>query len=191
MTLSGLNDFICDLVAERFPKDSVIWAEQYMSQLPLPQIALKMKDASIPRHPVNMVKDGINCSFYECTKILEVNKYADSVSGSSGEISSLENPAVDDLTGFLLFLQSDVGIERMYAANICIEAMGSVRDLSELDRTHYKYRAMQEYTVRFVLEYEDRGAAVHNPNEKEGWEAVTSSEDIGYFESVETEERYE
>lgn len=191
MTVSGLNDFIYDLVAERFPKDSAIWAEQYMSQLPLPQITLKMKDASIPRHPVNMAKDGINCSFYECTKILEVNKYADSVSGSSGEISSLENPAVDDLTGFLLFLQSDVGIERMYAANICIEAMGSVRDLSELDRTHYRYRAMQEYTIRFVLEYEDREAVVHNPNEKEGWEAVTSSEDIGYFESVETEERYE
>lgn len=147
MTLSERNELLRGLAAEYFSEDSVSWAEQYMPQFPLPQTTLKMKDVAIPRHPVNVVKDGINCSFYECTKILEVNRYADSVAGGGGEIASLENPAVDDLTGFLLFLQSDVGIERMYAANICIEAMGPVSDLSELDRTHYRYRAMQEYKI--------------------------------------------
>ena len=110
MKLSELNDFLLDLVAERFPEDSVSLAEQYMPQSSLPQTTLKMKDSSIPRHPVDVVKDGMSCSFYECTKILEVNRYADSVAGSSGEIYSTVNPAVDDLTRFLLFLQSDVGI---------------------------------------------------------------------------------
>ncbi len=191
MKLSELNDFLLDLVAERFPEDSVSLAEQYMPQSSLPQTTLKMKDSSIPRHPVDVVKDGMSCSFYECTKILEVNRYADSVAGSSGEIYSTVNPAVDDLTRFLLFLQSDVGIERVYAENICIEAMSPVRDLSELDRTHYRYRAMQEYAVRFILEYEGGEAEIHNPNPKERWEPVKSQEEIGYFESVETEERYE
>lgn len=189
MTLSELNELLRGLAAEYFSEDSVSWAEQYMPQFPLPQTTLKMKDVAIPRHPVNVVKDGINCSFYECTKILEVNRYADSVAGGGGEIASLENPAVDDLTGFLLFLQSDVGIERMYAANICIEAMGPVSDLSELDRTHYRYRAMQEYTVRFILKYENGRAEVYNPHEEEGWEPV--AEPVGYFENVETEEDYE
>lgn len=189
MTLSGLSDFLLDIVSEHFTDSNVLWAEQYMPQHPLPQTTLKMKDASIPRHPVNVVKDGVNCSFYECTKILELNRYVDSVAGNEGEIVSLENPAVDDMTRFLLFLQSDVGIERMYAANVCIEGMGQVRDLSELDRTHYRYRAMQEYTVRFILEYRESEAEVHNPNEKEGWEPVAGQ--VGYFESVETEERYE
>lgn len=191
MKLSELNDFLLDLVAERFPENSVSWAEQYMPQSFLPQTTLKMRDSSIPRHPVNVVKDGMSRSFYECTKILEVNRYADSVVGICGEIYSTVNPAVDDLTRFLFFLQSDVGIERMYAENICIEAMSPVRDLSELDRTHYRYRAMQEYAVRFVLEYEGGEAEIHNPNPKEGWEPVKSQEEIGYFESVETEERYE
>lgn len=192
MKLSELNDLVLDLAAGHFTESSVLWAEQYTPQHPLPQTTLKMKDASIPRHPVNIVKeDGINCSYYECTKILEVNRYADSVGGNGGEIASLENPAVDDMAGFLLFLQSDLGIERMYAANICIEAMGQVRDLSELDRTHYRYRAMQEYTVRFILEYENGRAEVYRPPEMDAWEPVV--EPIGYFNEVEieTEDIYE
>lgn len=189
MTLSGINDLLYDLAAGYFSEDSVSWAEQYMPQFPLPQTTLKVKDATMSRHPVNVAEDGVICSFYECTKILEVNRYANSVTGGVGEIASLENPAVDDLTGFLLFLQSEVGIERMYVANVCIESMGPVRDLSELDRTHYRYRAMQEYTVRFILEYKGGKAAVHDPHEKEGWEPV--AEPVGYFESVETEERHE
>lgn len=185
MQQHGINDFLLDLAAEHFTEGNVLWAEQYMTQIPLPQTTLKVKDASVPRHPVSIVKDGISSHCYECTKILEVNRYAGSVSGSGGEIESLENPAVDDLTGFLLFLQSEAGIERMYAENVCIEGMGQVRDLSELDRTHYRYRAMQEYTVRFIVKYEDGRAVVHKPEEGENWEPVV--EPVGYFEEAEIE----
>lgn len=177
------------MISEHFSEGSVIWAEQYNSNHPLPQTTLKLKDITTPRHPVNITKDGTVSAYYECTKILEINRYANSVSGKAGQISTLENLAVDDLTLFLLFLQSDVGIERMYAANVCIEGMGSVRDISELDRTHYRYRAMQEYTVRFILEYENGKGAVHNPYEGEGWEPAT--EPVGYFEDVEMEDNYE
>ena len=190
MNLSDLNDYLCDLISERFPDDSVVWSEQYMPQYPLPQTTLKLKDISTPRHPVNITKDGTVSAYYECTKILEINRYANSVTGEAGEISTLDNPAVNDLTLLLLFLQSEVGIERAYADNVCIEGMGQVRDLSELDRTHYRYRAMQEYTVRFMLEYENGKAAIHNPLEGEGLEPV--NEPVGYFEDVEEmEDTYE
>lgn len=190
MTLSDLKDFLCDLVTDRFPKSSVLWAEQYTPEFPLPQTTLKLKDMATPRHPINKVQNGVVVSYYECTKILEINRYVDSVIGNEGEISTLDNPAVDELTLFLLFLQSNVGIERVYAANVCIEGMGEARDLSDLDRTHYRYRAMQEYKVRFILEYGDGKALVHNPHEGEGWEPVT--EPVGYFEKVEEmEEKYE
>lgn len=190
MILPSINDFILDLVAEYFTEGSVLFAEQYMPQTPLPYTILKMKDASVPRHPVNIVKGGISCSYYECTKILEVNRYADSVAGSDGEIESLENPAVDDMTGFLLFLQSETGTGRMYAGNVCIEGMGPVRDLSELDGTHYRYRAMQEYTVRFIMKYENGRAVVYKPAEGDNWEPVV--EPVGYFEKVEEmEDTYE
>ncbi len=191
MTLSELKEFMLDLVVECFPAACVLWAEQYNAMHPLPQVTLKLKDMSTPRHPVHKVKEGIISAYYECTKILEVNLYTNSVSGGDGEIVVLDNPAVDELAMFLLFLQSEVGIDRVYAANICIEGMGPVRDLSELDRTHYRYRAMQEYTVRFMLEYKEGSASVHVPFAEEGWEPVR--EPIGYFEEVEieTEDIYE
>lgn len=190
MKLSDLNDFLYDLVSERFSADSIVWAEQYTTQYPLPQITLKLKDMTVPRHPINVTVEGAVNDYYECTKILEINRYANSVSGKAGEMSTLDNPAVNDLTLFLLFLQSEVGIERVYAGNVCIEAMGQVRDLSELDRTHYRYRAMQEYTVRFMLEYESGKAEIHSPFEKEELEPVR--EPVGYFENVEEmEDSYE
>lgn len=189
MTLAELTDFLAETVAERFPDDSVLWAEQYTPKHPLPQVTLKLKDMATPRHPVNIVKDGIIHSYYECVKILEINKYVNSVAGNAGEISTLDNPAVDDLTLFLLFLQSEAWIQKSYAMNLCIEGMGPVRDLSELDRTHYRYRAMQEYTVRFMLEYKEGEASVHVPGAGSGWENV--KEPAGYFEDVEMEDDYE
>lgn len=190
ITLSELKDYLLDLVSERFSMDSVVWAEQYMTQYPLPQITLKLKDITMPQHPVNITRDGNVSAYYECTKILEINRYANSVSGEAGEITTLDNPSVNDLTLFLLFLQSEAGIERAYASNVCIEGMGQVRDLSELDRTHYRYRAMQEYTVRFILEYENGKATIHNPFEGEELEPV--KEPAGYFEDLEEmEDTYE
>lgn len=189
MTLSELADFICDLVEEQFPEASVVWAEQYSAEWKLPQVTLKMKDMEMPRHPVNIVKDGMIKAYYESSKILEVNRYANSVSGGDGELSTPQNPAVDDLSSLLFFMQSEAGVERQFAANVCIEAMGPVRDLSEVDRTHYRYRAMQEYTVRFMLEYANGDSEVHVPAGRENWEP--NKEPIGYFEEVETEETYE
>ncbi len=189
MTLAELADFISEIIAECFPNDSVVWAEQYTPKHPLPQITFKLKDMTTPRHPINIVKDGITHSYYECVKILEINKYADSVAGNAGEIYALANTAVDDLTLFLLFLQSEAWMQRAYAMNLCIEGMGPVRDLSELDRTHYKYRAMQEYTVHFVLEYREGEAAVYVPAAKDGMEPV--KDPVGYFENVEMEDKYE
>lgn len=185
MTLSEFKEFIEDLVSECFPAAGVLWAEQYNAMHSTPQVTIKLKDMSTPRHPVNIVKNGIVSTYYECTKIMEVNLYMDSVTGGAGEIATLDNPAVDGLSLFLLFLQSEVGIDRLYVANVCIEGMGPVRDLSELDRTHYRYRAMQEYTVRFMIEYKEGEASVHVPFAGEGWELVR--EPIGYFEEVEIE----
>ncbi len=189
ITLSDLNDYLYDLIAECIQEGCVAWSEQYMPEHPFPQTTLKLKDAAMPRHPVDTIKGDTVTAYYECTKILEVNRYANSVAGSAGEISTLDNPAVDDLTLLLMYLQSEAGTDRMYAANVCIEGMGPVRDLSELDRTHYMYRAMQEYTVRFMLEYADGNTTVHVPPGRENWEQV--KEPIGYFEEAETEETYE
>lgn len=188
MTLSQLKELIADMVSDYFPSACVLWAEQYNALHPLPQVTMKLKDMSTPRHPINIVRGGIVSAYYECTKILEVNLYMNSVSGGGGEIATLDNPAVDEMALFLLFLQSEVGIDRMYAANVCIEGMGLVRDLSELDRTHYRYRAMQEYTVRFTIEYKEGEASVHVPFAGEDWEPV--SEPVGYFVDVEMEDAY-
>ncbi len=189
MTLNELADLMLEVVSEHFPDDSVVWAEQYTPKSRLPQTTLKLKDMITPRHPVNKVKDGAISSYYECTKILEINRYADSVAGKDGEINSLENPAVNELAKFLLYLQSEAGTAWAYVANVCVEGMGPVRDLSELDSTHYRYRAMQEYTVRFMLEYKEGEAAVYIPEVNKKLETVNGP--AGYFENVDMEDKYE
>lgn len=189
MTLSQMSDFLLNLVQDIFPGETVMWAEQYSMQFPLPLITLKLKDMAAPRHPVNSIKDGIVCAYYECTKILEINRYMGSVKGSDGEIFGLENLAVDGLQRLLMFFQSDEGVEMCYLANVCIEGMGPVRDLSALDGTHYKYRAMQEYTVRFTLEYQNDKVSVHGQFSEEN--RKSNREPVGYFEKVEMEDAYE
>lgn len=192
MTLSELKNFLYELVKSVFPDSNVIWSEQYAPQLSLPQTTLKLKDMTLPRHPINIINDGFISNYYECTKILEINQYIYSVEGNNKEIYSLENPAADDLNKLLMYLQSDEGVEVCHKSNFCIEGMGPIRDLSELDRTHYRYRAMQEYTMRFVIEYRNKKVSIHGQiDENNDSDQIFEKGPVGYFSSVEMEENYE
>ncbi|RKI90435.1 hypothetical protein D7V94_13455 [Parablautia intestinalis] len=186
MTFSELKEWLKKMVQERM-KGSVIWAEQYQTQPPPPLTTLKLKDTGLPVHPVNIVKDGKIYSYYECEKILEINRYTPGVTKTAGEIRGMENTAEEDLTSLLLYVQSDRGAEKMYLANISIRQMGPIRDLTALESTRYKNRAMLELSIRCTLEYQEGSIGVYAP------EAGTPYEegDTGYFEDVEMEGKNE
>lgn len=186
MTIPEMKKFLGRLIGEQMP-GPVVWAEQYSTQAPLPYTTMKLKDTGIPWHPVNIVKDGEIHSFYGCERILEINRYTAGVAAGDGCIAGMENTAVDGLTSLLLFLQSDRSAERLFLANISMMQMGAVRDLTALEGTRYKNRAMLECKICFALEYHGGEAAVHAPK------AGIKPEDgpTGYFEDVEMEGKCE
>ncbi len=186
MTIPEMKKFLGRLIGEQMP-GPVVWAEQYSTQAPLPYTTMKLKDTGIPWHPVNIVKGGEIHSFYGCERILEINRYTAGAEVGDGYIAGMENTAVDGLTSLLLFLQSDRSIERLFLANISIMQMGNVRDLTALEGTHHKNRAMLECKICFALEYHGRETAVYAP--KAG--IIPADGPTGYFEDVEMEDKFE
>lgn len=186
MTFSEFKKFIKEMTEDCLG-GNVIWAEQYTPQIPPPCTTLKLKDTGFPIHPVNVIKDGEVYSYYECRKILEVNRYTAGVSEGAGTVKGMEDTSVEDLTILLLYLQSDKGIERMYRANTSILQMDGIRGLTALEGVRYKNRAMLELTVNCTLEYHEGQAAIY----ASGSGIPQEGGPTGYFEDVEVEERYE
>lgn len=157
MTLADLKEYIYDLVLQGMNGGQILWSDQYTGNPGPPVTTLKLKDSGVALFPINKVVNGQQRSYYEATKILEINRYTAGtpVHGTGGNIlSGHENTAVDELTHFLLFLQSEDVADSNLQKNVCIMQMGPVRDLTALGKSlMYDYRAMQEYTVSFVLEY--------------------------------------
>lgn len=191
MTVQEMKELIRKTVQEALPEGCTYWSDQYHTQPPLPCTALKLRDADIPLHPVMHVKEGEAYFYYECEKILEINRYTPSVKSGPGELTGLENTAADDLTGLLLYLQSDQGIEYLGAYNICLLQMSPVRDLTAVEGTHSRNRAMQEYTLRYTLEKHGNEVSVYIPSPRGEQEERPLKEPVGYFENVEMEENYE
>ncbi len=184
MTFSEFKKFLRDMVKECLG-GNVVWAEQYTAQIPPPCTTLKLKDTGFPIHPVSILKDGEIYYYYECRKILEINRYTAGVSEGAGMVAGMEDTSVEDLTILLLYLQSDKGIERMHQANTSILQMDGVRNLTAIEGVRYKNRAMLELTVNCTLEYHEGEAAIYAPD------AGTPPESGGYFEDVEMEASYE
>lgn len=186
MTLSEMKDFLEKMVQDCLG-GYVYCAEQYLPQMPLPVTTLKLKDTGVSMHSLDRIVDGEIYSYYACVKVLEVNRYTAGATTGQGVNIGLENTAVDDLLMLSLYLQSEKGVEEASLKNICILQMGAVRDLTALEGTRYKNRAMQEFSVSYTLEYHNGEAVVYVPDA--GQEAAEGP--TGYFESVEMEEKYE
>lgn len=192
MTMTEMKRFLEGLV-QRCLGGNVCWAEQYSPQMPLPLATLKLKDTGIPVHSADRIVGGEIYSYYACEKILEVNRYTAGTATGQGVTTGLENTAVDGLLALALYLQSPKGVEEVALKNICILQMGPARDLTAPEGTRYKNRAMQEFTVSYTLECHDGEAVVYVP-EVPGYPGAgqgVGEGPVGYFESVEMEERYE
>lgn len=189
MTLSdvkGMKGFLEKMVHGCLP-GNICWAELYTPQMPLPLTTLKLKDTGVPVHSIDRIVGGEVFSYYNCEKILEVNRYTAGAATGQGVNIGLENTAVEDLMALPLYLQSEKGVQETSLKNICIMQMGAVRDLTAPEGTRYKFRAMQEFTVSYILEYHNGEAVVYAPDAGQG----VAEGPVGYFESVEMEERYE
>lgn len=201
MTLNELKDYVYDLVSTYFEGATVVWAEQYMASFQLPFLTLKMKNLSLPLFPIKLGDNNAPIDYYEATRVLEINLYTKGKEIKVNEKSvGTENTAAGDMLCFLLYLQSDYITEKNVNHNVNLLPSGPVQDLTALvNDTRYEYRAMQEFTLKFMLEnhgfagqitrvYPDAGNSDFQQTASGGGSVELNKKETGYFEAAEITE---
>lgn len=165
----------------------------------LPALLLSLRNIQTAQFPHVEWRDGIEVYSYPTTALLEVNLYTKGMCGESekGKMGIRENTAVDDLTAFSLFLQSQAATELNVEADVAIVPNGTVTDVSSiLDSGQNSYRAMAEFNVSFLQTTQDavevldaKGCPVAAASDIRVEELM--EKEAGYFMTVEIRERKE
>lgn len=165
MNMSEVREKVYELTSMFFAGATVIWAEQIVTRPKLPYITLKTSGITKPMHPIRDEESG--AFFYPCSTMLEVNLYTMGKPITIGKnvTGNYENTAQDDLMEFVKFLESENVIDLLEQYNLDIQLIPPIRDLTELmNETHYRYRAMCEFTISY-MEVAEGGYGISNmPN---------------------------
>lgn len=185
MKLSELKAILYGISKQFWTDTNVVWAETSSTESALPFVTLRLRDMNSALHP--SADDDVD-NIYDCSVPFEVNLYT---MGKKMSSQDYMDTAVDDLTDFIRFLESDEIMGELEAQNIAILPSYPVRSLSNLfDNVRYKYRAMAEFTVSFQQEsagsYGLYGREL--PNVSGGGTGTHSEEEMSWIEEVELEE---
>lgn len=153
MTLEKVKEQICKITEFYFTGAKVLWAELANTKPPLPYVTLKIGHLDRTAFPIEEETEERERS-YQCSTILEVNLYTrESMITEEKVTGSYANTALSDLTSFTNFLESEEITDKLAKDGIAISLMPPARDLSFLENeTAYRYRAMAEYAVSFVIQ---------------------------------------
>lgn len=153
MTLEKVKEQICKITEFYFTGATVLWAELANTKPPLPYVTLKIGHLDRTAFPIEEETEERERS-YQCSTILEVNLYTrESMITEEKVTGSYANTALSDLTSFTNFLESEEITDKLAKDGIAISLMPPARDLSFLENeTAYRYRAMAEYAVSFVIQ---------------------------------------
>lgn len=154
MTLEEVKERIYEVIESYFAGATVLWEEQANTKPPLPYTILKLGQIKRAEFPIEEETEDRERS-YQCSSILEVNLYTKGKPAVIGKTitSSYINTALSDLTQFTNYLQSEYITDLLSEDGIGISLMPPERDVSFLEnKNDYRYRAMAEYAVFFVME---------------------------------------
>ena len=152
MTLRQLKKKLYELTCAYFDSGKVIWGMAGAVSPRLPYICLSMGDLARPFLPVRGDANGITVHTYPSKTKLQVDLFTTGVSASEedGATSAHENTAVNDLTGFVNFLNSEY-VDDWCGINDVSVIAGDIRDLTALTNdTSWEYRAMVELDIGFM-----------------------------------------
>lgn len=154
MTLFEARDILYRIVARYFGDGHVYFSEVKKPVKVEPYITIKMSDTSRPVYASKLVDDnGFQKSYRELSSMFEINLYTKGKDVSQGRgIPVYLNTAVNDMNGFVNYLESDGIIELMSRLDVSINLSGNVRDLSALQMSNstYQYRALLEGEMKFM-----------------------------------------
>lgn len=149
MTLSEVKRFLYELVKRYHPSAMVVWTKTKGVTPKPPYITLGYSNLNRSAFPLS--DDEREHRYYNYDFTFEINLYTNGKEVKAGNVSYLENTAVEDLEEFIRFLDSDGITEELADKNVTVVMNPPIRDLSELTGdTKFNYRSMCEFTVSYV-----------------------------------------
>lgn len=161
MRLSDVKPLVFDLFQTYFAGANVSMARQ--SRIPKPKsplVLLTYGTVSRAAFPRMMLVDGVNVEQYESSVVVDVDLFTHGKpikQAGTDEILAYDNTAVEDMSSFMDFLDSEYTIEWSDIHSITILREGDIQDLSGLiNETSYEFRArmtLRIYYVSLAVEY--------------------------------------
>lgn len=194
MNLNETREVVREVVSRFFAGATVIWAEQVNTKPSLPYATIKFGAVERRLYPVEDPSIG-RC--YHCSTTAEVNLYTEGkpLGGSVNAIRNSANTAVSDLLEFTNFVESEAVLDLLAGYRIEMSLIPPVRDLAALENDRkYRYRAMAEFTVTFVMEasgWYGIGGMPDAPNFSGGGSQEMADEPYEIIEDAEIEEMKE
>lgn len=161
MDLLEVKERFYDAVAKFFTGATTIWAEQIGTKPKLPYVTLKFGSINRPAFPVE--DDDLN-RVYQCSTSVEINLYTKgkAIDNANNMTTNHINTATSDLMEFSNYLESDEIIDYFACVGMDVSLIQTVRDLTNLQNdSKYRYRAMAEYSVSFVVNASGKYAATN------------------------------
>lgn len=151
MKIAEAKEEFRKLVADYFGDSRVFYAQTKMVKLPEPYITIQITGINRQVHESKLIEDsGYVDAYREIVASVDLNLYTKgrSIAGSS---TVYANTSLDDLVGFMDYLESEAGIGKQDTAGIAIAVDSQPKDLSALIReAQFQYRAMASFTLRFT-----------------------------------------
>ena len=156
MTHRELKDRLYGLVAKYFAaldaRGGIVWGRTKPVRPDGPMVSLSLGQVKRPYMPMRRTVGGILHDSYPCSAALKVELFAKGAptSDEAGASSRNENTAVNDLTGFADFLNSEWTDNWRARTGIALGA-NKIQDLTSLvGQTSWQYRALLEVGVGFM-----------------------------------------
>ena len=152
MTQSELKRKLADLVREYFGGAAISWGKVKAVNPHVPQIVLNMGAVTRPYQPIKQKVGGVIVHAYPSRTTLQVDLYTKGAATNTdpGVTAAYENTAVNDLTDFLNFINSEYVDDWGDLHDISIQCH-QVTDLTELiNDVSWEYRAMTELEIGFT-----------------------------------------
>jgi len=197
MTQQELKKHLFDLVSVYFSelksKGNIIWGKHKPVNPNSPMVALTTGSIGRAYHPIRQYKKGIVHDTWPSETSLKVDLFTKGapITDAPNVTAAMENTAVNDLTDFVIFLNSVYVDHWSYANDISIST-NDIHDLTELTNdTSWDYRAMTEIDIGFTqcaVEYAaNPSPGVQIPTSSGGRPQGLADEKTDWFDTVEIE----
>ncbi|MBE6725090.1 MAG: hypothetical protein E7576_07875 [Ruminococcaceae bacterium] len=154
MRIKDVRKLFCSLTEEYFSNAIVLLSRQSRIAKPeLPLVLLTFGTVTRPSRPNLQVFDGVNVEQYASNVQLDIDLFTHGIPIVDQEIGVVgyEDSAVEDLTAFDDFLNSEYVLEWCDIHSLTIQREGDIESLSGIiGETSYEYRARMRLILSFV-----------------------------------------